>query len=76
MKNFENASSNKSNRGFSLNDFEELPKEVEQAMKPVKAEELGLVKDQSELGAGLEERYVSGDREESIQDKSKIGRKD
>ncbi len=54
MKNFENASSNKSNRGFSLNDFEELPKEVEQAMKLVKAEELGLVKDQSELGAGLE----------------------
>lgn len=45
MKNFENASSNKSNRGFSLNDFEELPKEVEQAMKLVKAEELGLVKD-------------------------------
>ena len=37
-----------------LNDFEELPKEVEQAMKLVKAEELGLVKDQSELGAGLE----------------------
>lgn len=54
MKNFENVSSNKSNRGFSLNDFEELPKEVEQAMKLVKAEELGLVKDQSELGAGLE----------------------
>ena len=54
MKNFENASSNKANRGFSLNDFEELPKEVEQAMKLVKAEELGLVKDQSELVAGLE----------------------
>lgn len=54
MKNFENVSSNKFNCGFLLNDFEEFLKEVEQVMKLVKVEELGLVKDQSELGVGFE----------------------